>query len=229
MRVKVKAFKDTWVLKGDAYLPDMAKFEDLGMHTYRDFAPELGQLLKAQMPKAGSYEFVTCAGEEWLRLTLISTGEFGQVGGHCGHAMLADEQPVLFAGQVLVSSTGTLEQWCNASGTYDPPIELAGRARLPMAKFSFCCGNLPEQKELPQELPFQCGKQPSMRKRVLPLHSAEEVQVCKTASNNMRSAAKRLKNMDSQSSQDDAEMLVGLLSAPPFPKTTAAEQDTVNS
>ena len=102
MRVKVKAFKDTWVLKGDAYLPDMAKFEDLGMHTYRDFAPELGQLLKAQMPKAGSYEFVTCAGEEWLRLTLISTGEFGQVGGHCGHAMLADEQPVLFAGQARV-------------------------------------------------------------------------------------------------------------------------------
>jgi len=80
--------------------------------------------------KPGSHPFVKIAGEDFLRVGLMSA-EFGSASGH---PQLAAEQPVLFAGEVEFDDNHRLQRWNNLSGTYKCADNKAYQAGLPMDK-----------------------------------------------------------------------------------------------
>jgi len=79
--------------------------------------------------KPGSHAFVRCVGERFLRVA-VASASFGKASGH---ALLAAEGPVLYAGEVEVGVDG-LTRWNNMSGTYRPSADDAGCALLPLDK-----------------------------------------------------------------------------------------------
>lgn len=83
-----------------------------------------------KMP-AGSHAFVVVPGEEHLRMTMHAA-PFGTASGH---PQLADERPVLYAGELLLNEHARLLAWSNVSGTYTPPRELAAQLDLPLELF----------------------------------------------------------------------------------------------
>ncbi|KAJ1621680.1 hypothetical protein T492DRAFT_886559 [Pavlovales sp. CCMP2436] len=79
--------------------------------------------------RSGSHAFVRCVGERFLRVA-VASAPFGKASGH---ALLAGEGPVLFAGELEVDGDG-LTRWNNMSGTYRPSADDADRALLPLDK-----------------------------------------------------------------------------------------------
>jgi len=86
--------------------------------------------------KEGTHAFValqhdTIDGKPVFRVTLMSFA----FGNACGHPKLANEQSVLFAGEIEFDGQERITRWNNLSGTYQSPEELARQAGLPMDKF----------------------------------------------------------------------------------------------
>lgn len=69
--------------------------------------------------------------EAFLRLSPLGT----QFGRASGHPQLADEKPVLFAGEVEVDREGNILRWSNMSGTYRAEDAMCFQAELPLDKF----------------------------------------------------------------------------------------------
>ena len=79
--------------------------------------------------KAGAYAVVRCAGETFLRALSCAPARFGEA---AGHAALAAEGPVVFAGEVLLGEGGCVVAWNCMSGTYRMPDLYACQASLPL-------------------------------------------------------------------------------------------------
>ena len=67
---------------------------------------------------AGTYAVVLCSGEDYYRALRVGPARLGEAGGHAG---LAAEHPVLFAGEVWVGEQGSIVGWTSVSGTYRIP------------------------------------------------------------------------------------------------------------
>ena len=91
-------------------------------------APEGTDLGEARL-EGGSYAVVRCADEQYFRGLLTLPAKFGEAGGHAG---LASEGPVVFAGELKISDAGMLLAWSLISGTYQIPHEFASQSALPM-------------------------------------------------------------------------------------------------
>ena len=81
--------------------------------------------------KIGSHAFVRCYNEDFLRVNVLAM-EWNE---GCGHPMLANETPVLFAGEIEVDADQNLVRWSNLSGTYRCPSWTADQASLPLERF----------------------------------------------------------------------------------------------
>lgn len=81
--------------------------------------------------RAGCHAFVKVANETFLRLSLHS-GAFGQVSGH---GMLANEHPVLYAGEMEFDDRANLIRWNNLSGTYHADDDMCFQTGLPLDRF----------------------------------------------------------------------------------------------
>jgi len=79
----------------------------------------------------GSLAFVRIPGEDFLRAAR-KPHPFGEAKGH---GALANQQPVLFAGEVDIDERGRLIRWNNMSGTYHFPEQHAFQAQLPLGSF----------------------------------------------------------------------------------------------
>eukprot|EP00854_Cymbomonas_tetramitiformis_P015607 gene15607-18502_t len=91
--------------------------------------------IKDKRPPAGSYVFVKTYNESGFRVG-YHRGTIMQISGH---ALLADQQPVLYAGEMEFDDEGRLILWTNFSGTYCPSRALAFQCGLPMDKFWYYC------------------------------------------------------------------------------------------
>mmetsp|Transcript_34984 Transcript_34984/g.111379 ORF Transcript_34984/g.111379 Transcript_34984/m.111379 type:complete len:460 (-) Transcript_34984:894-2273(-) len=89
----------------------------------------LGEAILVLMP--GSHAFVKVHNEAFLRLSPLGT----QFGRASGHPQLADEKPVLFAGEVEVDREGTILRWSNMSGTYRAEDAMCFQTELALDKF----------------------------------------------------------------------------------------------
>jgi len=69
----------------------------------------------------GSHAFVLVVGESHLRVCLTAH-VFGEA---MGHIQLAQEEPIVFAGEIEVDDEDRLTRWNNVSGTYQCPSWLA--------------------------------------------------------------------------------------------------------
>jgi hypothetical protein len=78
---------------------------------------------------AGAYAVVKCAGEDFFRGILTEPARLGEAGGHAG---LAAEHAVVFAGEIYVGEDMKLVAWCAVSGTYQIPLGFAAQSRLPL-------------------------------------------------------------------------------------------------
>ena len=91
---------------------------------------------RAMTIKPGTHAFValqqdTFDKKPFFRVTLMSFA----FGSSCGHPNLANEQDVLFAGEIEFGSEERIIRWNNLSDTYHAPEELANQAGLPMDMF----------------------------------------------------------------------------------------------
>eukprot|EP00854_Cymbomonas_tetramitiformis_P023959 gene23959-29070_t len=86
-------------------------------------------------PPAGVYAFVKTYNESGFRVG-YHRGTIMQVSGH---VLLADQQPVLYAGEMEFDDEGRLTCWTNYSGTYLPSRALAFQCGLPIDKFWYYC------------------------------------------------------------------------------------------
>jgi len=91
---------------------------------------------RAMTIKPGTHAFValqqdTIDKKPFFRVTLMSFA----FGSSCGHPNLANEQDVLFAGEIEFDSEERIIRWNNLSGTYQASEELANQAGLPMDMF----------------------------------------------------------------------------------------------
>ena len=74
--------------------------------------------------RPGAYAIVRCEDEDFFRALNTEPARFGEAGGHAG---LASQQPVLFAGEVEVSAGGMLERWKNFPGPTSSQTGLLAR------------------------------------------------------------------------------------------------------
>jgi hypothetical protein len=81
--------------------------------------------------KPGTHAFVRCFNENFLRLCLLATA-WSEA---CGHPALANETPVLYAGEVEVNADQAVVRWSNLSGTYRCNSETAAQGLLPILAF----------------------------------------------------------------------------------------------
>ena len=88
---------------------------------------------KDVLMEIGSHAFVRCYNEDFLRVTIVAT-EWNQA---CGHPWLANETPVLFAGEVEVDADQKVVRWSNLSGTYRFKSSTAGQASLSLQVYSW--------------------------------------------------------------------------------------------
>ncbi|CAE7851713.1 unnamed protein product [Symbiodinium microadriaticum] len=84
------------------------------------------------LPQPGTYAVVKCAGEHFFRALFTQPATLGLAGGHAG---LAAEQPVLFAGEIQLGPNSELQAWTNVTGTYHFPEDLAQQSGLPADAF----------------------------------------------------------------------------------------------
>jgi hypothetical protein len=95
------------------------------LHRGRSLGEDLVQLIP------GSHAFVKMHNEAFLRLSPVGT----QFGTASGHPQLADEKPVLYAGEVEVDQHGTILRWSNMSGTYRCNDTFSFQTELSLDKF----------------------------------------------------------------------------------------------
>ena len=76
----------------------------------------------------GTYAVVRCAGESSFRALWTEPADLGQAAGHAG---LAAERPVLFAGELQLGAGMRLCAWTNVTGTYHFPESLVKQSELP--------------------------------------------------------------------------------------------------
>jgi hypothetical protein len=80
----------------------------------------------------GAYAVVKCYSEDFFRALQTDPASLGRAGGHAG---LASELPVLFAGEIELSADGVLKAWSMVSGTYQIDEQYAQQAALPASLF----------------------------------------------------------------------------------------------
>jgi hypothetical protein len=90
--------------------------------------------------KPGSHAFVAMEGEPFIRVSVMAA-EFGAA---AGHPQLANEKPVLYAGEVEFGEDGGLSRWSNMSGTYRCHDAMSYQANLPLDKFYAVLSNEPQ-------------------------------------------------------------------------------------
>ena len=118
-------------LRGDCFLyrgKGAATIKD----TFRGFAETDGRLEPSQVLRTGSHAFVRCDHERGVRVVRQAM-PFGDAQGH---QRLADEQPVLYAGEIEVDGEGRITRWTNMSGTYSPPAALIAQVG-PLMRYEF--------------------------------------------------------------------------------------------
>ena len=86
--------------------------------------------------KEGTHAFVVLGhdeidGKPFFRRTLMAFA-FGMA---CDHPKLANDQDVIFAGEIEFDGEERIVRWNNLSGTYQAPDDLASQAGLPMDRF----------------------------------------------------------------------------------------------
>jgi len=86
---------------------------------------------QTEVLSTGSHAFVKIAGEVDLRVSLFAYG-FGKA---AGHQQLANQEPVLYAGEIELDENQLLVRWNNTSGTYKCNDDMAYQAELPLDKF----------------------------------------------------------------------------------------------
>lgn len=119
------------MLRGNQWVPHISKLRAAGAKQSDVRLPrdEACCTLRRNVALAsGSHAFVLVPGERHLRLSMVAA----HFGSACGHAQLAAEGRVLFAGEVLLDTDGVLLAWSNLSGTYKPPRRLARQVGLPL-------------------------------------------------------------------------------------------------
>ena len=82
--------------------------------------------------RAGAYAVVLCDGECSFRGLCAAPARFG---GASGHAGLAAENPVLFAGEIQIEESGRLIAWNSISGTYEMPNRYISQSGLPLSLY----------------------------------------------------------------------------------------------
>jgi len=183
---------EKWRLEGEKFVPRMAEFRRRKLSTYSSFDPELGRVTQG-VPKAGSHAFVKCPNEDGIRLNVV-THQFGEA---CGHQILANEEPVLFAGEVLIGEDGLVLQWNNMSGTYRPPVRCVVQAGLPMQLFSFYCGNTERVKGIEAVASEKPAIAMTHKPRFVHVQCAEDTEHHKSSChNNLRRAHKMLQTSE---------------------------------
>ena len=90
-----------------------------------------GKRLGVVRLEPGAYAAVKCYGETAFR-AVRAPAVMGQAAGHAG---LACEEPVVWAGELVFAAGGHLEAWNNMSGTYQMPASLASQSGLPPELF----------------------------------------------------------------------------------------------
>ena len=83
----------------------------------------------------GAYAVVRCAGEQWFRAIVAQPAAIGEAAGHAG---LAAEEPVVFAGELVVGPDNRLTAWTSVSGTYQIPDDHVRQSMLPLTMFWRC-------------------------------------------------------------------------------------------
>ena len=91
-----------------------------------------GTLLGVVKLAVGTYAVVKCFGENFFRGLLTEPAKLGEAAGHAG---LACEDPVVFAGEVKLGPAGRLTAWTSVSGTYQIPDSHATQAGLPLSLY----------------------------------------------------------------------------------------------
>jgi len=104
----------------------------------------LGEEIVELMP--GSHAFVKVHNEAFLRLSPLGT----QFGTASGHPQLADEKPVLYAGEVEVDQHGLVLRWSNLSGTYRADDTMCFQTELPLDKFWAVLNDKADEAEDPE-------------------------------------------------------------------------------
>ena len=149
---------------------------------------------RAMTIKPGTHAFValqqdTFDKKPFFRVTLMSFA----FGSSCGHPNLANEQDVLFAGEIEFDGEERIIRWNNLSGTYHAPEELANQAGLPMDMFwafrrtlkrprKETCKVLRKDEEMEEDEEMKQGVEleEGVAKMVLHGEAAWLVRVCKT-------------------------------------------------
>ena len=96
----------------------------------KDIAPNR-HIAQVVLP-AGTYAVVKCAGEKSFRALHTAPAALGHAAGHAG---LAAEGPVVFAGEVQLGASQDLLAWTNVTGTYHFPEAMAHQSDLPPSMF----------------------------------------------------------------------------------------------
>jgi len=106
---------------------------------FKGFLLKEGKLGREMRIKEGSHAFIKASFEEnFLRISL-KAAEFGDA---CGHPSLANEMPVLYAGEVEFDDTGRLLRWNNMSGTYRCSDKMAYQTGLPLQTLWAICSEI---------------------------------------------------------------------------------------
>ena len=77
--------------------------------------------------RPGVYAIVRCPGEEFFRGLFTEPAALGGAGGHAG---LACEEPVLFAGEIEIDHENNLTAWTSVSGIYQQPAGYCDQSGL---------------------------------------------------------------------------------------------------
>lgn len=120
-----------YMLHGDRYVPSVSALRACGRAPANVHLPEDTTCCTVRTDirmTPGSHAFVVVPGERQLRMSPRHAA-FGRASGH---AQLACEGRVLFAGEVLLGAHNQLLAWCNMSGTYLTPREYAAQLDLPL-------------------------------------------------------------------------------------------------
>ena len=114
----------------------------------------------------GAYAVVLCHQEAFFRALHVPPARMGEA---AGHACLAAQHAVLFAGELCVGSCGEVVGWTNVSGTYQIPEIFAQQSGLPMELFWRFLTNtearLHEVGGVAHVAPRNCSLAPSVHSR----------------------------------------------------------------
>lgn len=84
--------------------------------TCEHFSWGIGYMEEVTVFRAGTYAVVLCQAEDYFRALHTEPAALGEA---CGHAALASEKPVLFAGEICLDDDMNLKSWTAVSGTHN--------------------------------------------------------------------------------------------------------------